>query len=193
MKRKIMITLDGSELSQKVLPTIRQLFPTTGNCGTGETELILVQVIDPLTYTPYISPLSPAMTWDPQLIEHEWVDNRRAIVEQMSQLAHLLEADGYHVRVHIPVGDSVREICALADEQQVDLLAMATHGRTGVKRLLMGSVAEGVMRALSLPILLIHPAKTETPEDIQHVDKQSPDALHLKSRISEVVYETPSV
>ena len=65
MKRKIMITLDGSELSEKVLPTIRQLFPSSGNCGAGETELILVQVIDPLTYTPYVSPLSPAMTWDP--------------------------------------------------------------------------------------------------------------------------------
>lgn len=202
MKRKIMITLDGSELSKKVLSAIRQLFPAT------ETELILLQVIDPLTYTPYVTPMSPSLTWDPQLIEHEWVDHRRMIVEEMNSTAHKLEAEGFHVRAHIPVGDPIKEICALARDEKVDLLAMATHGRTGIMRILMGSVAEGVMRSTSVPLLLIHPEEKSSDEKIS--DKKSGDekssgetitkehehtidAQHMKARKSEVVYETPSV
>lgn len=182
MKRKILVTLDGSELSRKVLPSIRKLFPA------DETELILLQVIDPLTYTPYVTPMAPSLTWDPQLIEHEWVDHRRLVVEEMNGVAHALESEGYHVRVHIPVGDPIREICAIAQEEKIDMLAMATHGRAGIMRLLLGSVAEGILRSLTLPILLIHPEEAKSSEQEQKLDSQ-----HLKVRKSEVVYETPSV
>lgn len=188
MKRKIMITLDGSDLSRKVMPSIRRLFPTT------DTELILLQVIDPLTYSPYVTPMAPSLTWDPQLIEHEWVDHRRIVIEQMNEMAHELESEGFHVRIHIPVGDPIKEICAVAKQEEVDLLAMATHGRTGLKRLLLGSVAEGVLRATSLPVLLIHPEDVKHPQESGKEQVQVDDeAHHLKSRKSEVVYETPSV
>ena len=62
MKRKILITLDGSALSKKVLVAVRQLF------APSDTELFLLQVIDPLTYSPYIVPMTPTLTWDPRSI-----------------------------------------------------------------------------------------------------------------------------
>lgn len=182
MKRKIMITLDGSSLSENALPVVQNLFPAQ------EIEIILVHVIDPLTYSPYVTPMAPSLTWDPQLIEHEWVEHRRVIVDEMNVAAHKLEQQGFHVRVHIPVGDPIHEICEIARTEQVDLLAMATHGRSGIMRLLLGSVAEGVLRSLSLPMLLIRPQEVQIPEKEYSINPQ-----HLKTRKSEVVYETPSV
>lgn len=58
----------------------------------------------------------------------------------------------------LKVGDAVREIIQLADEENVDLIAMGTHGRGGVSRLLMGSVAEGVMRKAPCPVLTVRSA-----------------------------------
>lgn len=183
MKRKILVTLDGSALSKKVLLAVRQSF------APPDTELILLQVIDPLTYSPYIVPMTPTLTWDPQLIEHEWMDHRRIIVEDINGVAHALEAEGYHVCVHIPVGDPIHEICALANAEHVDLVAMATHGRTGIMRLLLGSVAEGVLRSISVPVLLIRPEEVATSSEAEKANAAQPQT----GRRSEVVYETPSV
>ncbi|MFN8446275.1 MAG: universal stress protein [Caldilineaceae bacterium] len=183
MKRKILVTLDGSALSKKVLSAVRQLF------APPDTELILLQVIDPLTYSPYIVPMTPTLTWDPQLIEHEWVDHRRMIVEDINSVAHALEAEGYHVCVHIPVGDPIHEICGAARSEQVDIVAMATHGRSGIMRLMLGSVAEGVLRSISVPVLLVRPEEVATHAEANKANATEPQ----KDRRSEVVYETPSV
>jgi K+-sensing histidine kinase KdpD len=53
------------------------------------------------------------------------------------------------------VGDPVREICRLARENRTGLIVMGTHGRTGVNRLLMGSLAEQVMRKAPWPVLTV--------------------------------------
>lgn len=60
----------------------------------------------------------------------------------------------------LEVGDAVREIIRLADEEKADLIVMGTHGRGGVSRLLMGSVAEGVMRKAPCPVLTLKAAVT---------------------------------
>lgn len=57
-------------------------------------------------------------------------------------------------------GDPVREIVAFAEREQIDLIVMGSHGRTGLPRLLMGSVAEGVARRAPCPVLIVkQPAK----------------------------------
>jgi nucleotide-binding universal stress UspA family protein len=56
---------------------------------------------------------------------------------------------------HVLVGDPADEIVRLADEEQVDLIVMGTHGRTGLPHLLMGSVAEKVVRRSGRPVLTI--------------------------------------
>ena len=52
-------------------------------------------------------------------------------------------------------GSPVTEILAVAEDKKVDLIVMASHGRTGLSRLLMGSVAEGVMREAPCPVLVV--------------------------------------
>ena len=57
------------------------------------------------------------------------------------------------VRYHLLSGDPAKEIVRLADEENVDMIVMGTHGRTGIGRMLMGSVAESVVRHAKCPVM----------------------------------------
>lgn len=71
------------------------------------------------------------------------------------------------VEAEIRSGDAVDEVIAYADEVNADLIVMATHGRTGLSHMLMGSTAEQVIRRASCPVLTLkHPMQvTSLPED----------------------------
>jgi universal stress protein A len=61
---------------------------------------------------------------------------------------------------HFVEGEPAAEICAIAEKEHIDLIVMSSHGRTGLSRVLMGSVAEGVMRRAKCPVLIVkQPAK----------------------------------
>jgi nucleotide-binding universal stress UspA family protein len=76
-----------------------------------------------------------------------------------------LELPDAHIRAErrLERGDPVREILHVADDVRADLIVMGTHGRTGLARLLMGSVAEQVVRQASCPVLTL---KTPVPEEV---------------------------
>lgn len=85
-------------------------------------------------------------------------DLRKTLLEQLRQLR---PPDNVSVEHHLIEGDPAREILRLAQETKCDLIVMSTHGRTGLGRLLMGSVAEEVLRKASCPVLTV---KTPLPE-----------------------------
>jgi nucleotide-binding universal stress UspA family protein len=72
-------------------------------------------------------------------------------------------------------GSPVVEILTFAEEENIDLIVMASHGRTGLSRLLMGSIAEGVMRRAHCPVLIVkqpagqrEPAVSATSQSTEH-------------------------
>jgi nucleotide-binding universal stress UspA family protein len=73
----------------------------------------------------------------------------------------LLRDAGYTVSMRVRFGDPAEEIVAYARDTHIDLIAMATHGRTGLHHLLMGSVAEQVLRRLAIPVMLVRPFAEE--------------------------------
>ena len=76
----------------------------------------------------------------------------------------LLQRDGYTVTSLVRFGEPAEEIADLARCANVDIVAMATHGQTGLRHLLLGSVAEQVLRDLTIPVLMIRPTdRTEDP------------------------------
>lgn len=80
--------------------------------------------------------------------------------ESRRELARLLpEAEGTNVEVtrHVVVGVPYRRIVETAAAEKVDLIVMATHGRTGLSHLVMGSVAERVVRTAPCPVLTMRP------------------------------------
>lgn len=66
------------------------------------------------------------------------------------------------VEIHTDTGDPAEKICELAAAKNADLVILGTHGRTGIKRLLIGSVAEKVVRLAGCPVLVVREKKHHT-------------------------------
>ncbi|MES3628994.1 MAG: universal stress protein [Longimonas sp.] len=88
---------------------------------------------------------------DPMITDSEPV--RARITERLSREADMLREQGVEVESRIRSGNPAEEILALAENDQVDLIAIATVGRTGIARFLLGSVAEKVVRQAPCPVL----------------------------------------
>ncbi|HEY3343035.1 MAG TPA: universal stress protein, partial [Anaerolineae bacterium] len=75
----------------------------------------------------------------------------------LEQVCAQLKVRGLQVRAELCVGNVAESILDYADSSQADLIAMSTHGRHGIGRFLLGSVAEKVIRAARVPVLLVRP------------------------------------
>jgi nucleotide-binding universal stress UspA family protein len=80
---------------------------------------------------------------------------RDAVDDYLTTIAKRLEAQGLRVQTAEPEGSAADAILGLADEVDADLIAMTTHGQTGMRRLLFGSVAGEVLHRSTLPLLLV--------------------------------------
>lgn len=137
---KILVPLDGSELSAAILHIVARV------AGPLDLAMALLQVVEPLSPT---AMGEVAGRW------HEVMALRRADAEQyLSKIAGDLEARGLRVECAVRTGSAVEAIQAYAREQRIGLIAMSTHGRTGLGRLFFGSVAESVLRHATVPVLL---------------------------------------
>jgi nucleotide-binding universal stress UspA family protein len=81
--------------------------------------------------------------------------------EYLASIAAALRARGVRVTIHVSVGDAVGQILAGAREAEADLIAMTTHGRGGLGRLLFGSIAEAVLRQAEIPVFLLRQTKAQ--------------------------------
>jgi nucleotide-binding universal stress UspA family protein len=141
MYRKILVPLDGSKTAEGVLPHAQALAYSEG------AELILVNVA-----------ANPAMDYvfsDPGLAQQAEQAQEEQSQSYMAKVEKQLEAAGFRVSTQLRVGAVADVILDVAEEMQVDLIAMSTHGRTGAARWLLGSVADRVVRASKIPVLLI--------------------------------------
>jgi nucleotide-binding universal stress UspA family protein len=137
---RLLIPLDGSELAQEALG------PTWELAKTLHAEIQLLQVMVPLTYT-YADPAA-------YTIDDHQIENAHRYLEKV---ANELGARGLKVTTFDAIGPAALMIAATAREQGSDLIAMSTHGSGGVTRLLMGSVATGVVQRASVPVLIVRP------------------------------------
>lgn len=169
-KHKILIPLDGSGFSRRILPYVRQF------CHPARDELVLLRVVpEPaVTHTPPPRPIvtdvlvalgQPYPTgWQteravyPRYVNQVWDNVQSALADELREQADCLYDDGYSVTVVIRTGDPAEEIIDFVLHGDIDLVAMATHGRTGLSRLVMGSVATEVLRRVTIPVLLIRPS-----------------------------------
>lgn len=112
-------------------------------------ELHLVHVVHPVGRAPALSELATAT-------EVEQVTMLDEASEELGKLAReAAGATGVHVHTHVRVGEPEREIAQLASDVGADLVVVGTHGRSGIERVLLGSVAESVVRRAPCPVLTI--------------------------------------
>ncbi len=139
--RHILLTTDLSEESRRIFPAARALAKTDG------ARITLLYVLPDLVVTPHGAPFAPPIG-SAGLAEQ--TDAARVEIERLSQeLGSKAEA------VVIPGNDVAREVCRYAAENGCDLIVASTHGRTGFRRLMLGSVAEGILRNSTVPVLCI--------------------------------------
>lgn len=142
MYKKILVPLDGSELAKKGLDEAEKL------AKHFDSEIILFQVV----------PFMP-IYGSPELITPLLVDEKQkeASERYLSDLAEELRKKGLKVRAMVKTGQQVAaEIIDFAKESGVDLIVMCTHGRSGITRWVLGSVAHKVLTRAETPVLLIH-------------------------------------
>ena len=156
MYKRILVPLDGAELAERALPYAEELASHLGS------EVILINVM--------------GANENPDNPEHRvYLNNKVATTEQAIKKSPALPP-GEKVKVASAIiGSSgilthpAEEILDYAEKENVSLIVMATHGRTGIKRWALGSTADKVARASQCPILLIR-ANIDAPESV-HLDK----------------------
>lgn len=145
--RRILIPLDGSELSAQIVPHGARLGALFG------AEYTLLQVVQPARDTLLLSGFH-----DPELDRETLEEHQAQAEQQLTALAGELRAAGHTVQTQVLVAEQpAPAIIDSVAELKIDLIAMATHGHGGLARLLMGSVADKVLRGVEVPLLLYHP------------------------------------
>ena len=148
MYNKIVIPVDGSELAECVLPHIENIV----NHG-GVQEIVFLRVIESVSAS--IAGSDFIMGEE----ESRSLHNRQegAAQDYLDQLIKRLQYDTVTVSSKVITGKAAENIADFAAHQEADLVIMATHGRSGVTRWVMGSVAERVIRWSCVPVLIVRP------------------------------------
>jgi nucleotide-binding universal stress UspA family protein len=167
-KGKVLITLDGSDFSRQIISEVCKFF------GPDQIEIVLLQV-GGVQHGHTGRPSRPASAevpvpmyetaQDVEYMQHpvyasqEYDSAAGVLHDGLRADQEALERDGYTVRSIAKFGDPAREIVATANEEGVSLVAMTTHGRSGLSRLVSGSVAEAVLRNTSIPVFMLRPVE----------------------------------
>ena len=146
MYDRILVATDGSTLSKQAVTSAISLAALSG------AELYVLKVI-PRYPQSYFEGSIPVSVDDVAKIETGWTNNAQAIVDKVKSQA---EAKGIKTKTVISKSDFVGEaIIAAAKKNKADLIGMASHGRKGLKRLLMGSETLNVLTHSHIPVLVL--------------------------------------
>lgn len=145
MYKTILVPLDGSKLAEAILPHAESL------AKIYQAELILLRVVEPT------HEMEAGSRADAKAYLHDREEAENYLKAQQDRLSQ----KGLVVREVISHGPVVEAIIRTADQENVDLIAMASHGRTGLARVFYGSVAAGVLHRVDRPLLLIRAIESD--------------------------------
>lgn len=148
MYKKILVPLDGSEFSECSLAHVKAIA-----LGCSVPEVILMRVIEPVLNPDVVATAPLAQDWMKQVEEENYAKTK----DYLTGLASKLKQDGVSAQTILREGKTAEEILAYSSKNGVDLIVMSTHGRSGVPRWFLGSVAERVARYSTVPVLLVRP------------------------------------
>ena len=157
MYEKILIPLDGSKVGEAALPAIMEL--VAGLTPNKKVEVTLFRSITQLSYWVLAGEASARVPYT----ESELEQLKQKAIEYLDKVGEALTSKGATVKTRVNFGDAASEILKAVEETKADLVAMSTHGRSGLRRWAFGSVTEKVLRAAGIPVLTVRAPK-ETDE-----------------------------
>jgi nucleotide-binding universal stress UspA family protein len=150
--KRIMVPTDGSPESEKAVPIAQQI------ARAQNAEVVLIHVLQPIALE-FTGVEAPA---DPDLYETLLQSMEGQARADLDRLRTSLESDSVRARWLAPRGFAASTLLDYERKELPDLLVMATHGRTGLARFALGSVADRLVREGTVPVLLV---RRETPAD----------------------------
>jgi nucleotide-binding universal stress UspA family protein len=157
MFKRILVPLDGSRFGSRAIQY------ATDVAQRFAAEVILMQVVKPTTLVPAttgmapgIEGLAPAEITVQAALEE---DKRNAAYAKryLSGKAREIRSQGIKVKYEVIIGEPAQSIKKFAQKGHIDLVVMTTHGKSGLKRAIMGSVADAVIRESGKPVLVVRP------------------------------------
>ena len=146
MFTRIMLATDGSKLSQKAAKSAIDL------ASKFNAELVAVKVIPRYVQT-YFEGSFTVADIDVKSIEAQWAAGAQQVLDKISSNA---TAKGVSVKTSVVKSDDIADgLVKAANKMKVDLIVMASHGRKGVKRLLLGSETQNVLTHSEVPVLVL--------------------------------------
>lgn len=172
--KQVLLPLDGSSFSCSMLDCLCRFI------GPEDAKVIVLRVTpwprgltDSSHHFPpvnWLLPLDPALydvlpdterPFQPIYASQEAERARAQIIDELQEQTQQLRAAGYQTRFVVEFGEPAEEIINFIEHHDIDVVAMATHGRSGLGHLVLGSVAEHVLRKVHVPVLLIRPVPHE--------------------------------
>jgi nucleotide-binding universal stress UspA family protein len=158
MAKKILVPLDGSRTAEKIIPQVVKF------TSSSPAELHLLQVISPPTFSmggmrdrPQEPVTYGARKYVDKMVREEKEQEEQLTAESRRYLEKIvtrLGKKGIQAHFLIAFGKDAVQICDIAGRKKFDLIAMATHGRSGLSRWALGSVTDKVLQCSHVPVLV---------------------------------------
>lgn len=149
MYERILVPLDGSEVGEAALPYVEELVSKLS--PEVKVEVTLLQVITSTTHYVVAGETSARIPYTQKELEQI----KRKARDYLKRAGEGLISKRAAVKTKVVIGKAAEEISKAADEINADLIAMSTHGRSGISRLAFGSVTDKVLREGSKPVLMV--------------------------------------
>jgi nucleotide-binding universal stress UspA family protein len=150
MYQTLLVPLDGSPRAESILPYVEKL------AIRFKSTVIFLQVVEPPLQ--FVNPSFYETTIQTDVIHEHLAEFKRKKEEISAYLAGIQEGfqkKGINTGIIVEQGGAVETILSVAQRENADLLAIASHGRSGLSRVFYGSVAAGIMQKIDRPMLII--------------------------------------
>jgi nucleotide-binding universal stress UspA family protein len=148
MYKKIMVPLDGSELAECVFPHLE----TIAKVCQPPAEVTVVQAVEPLS-VPYGIEVFQFSSL--QQVEAFETHRKTGAEKYLKKVVARLKKNGIQARAEVIYGKAGEALSDYATKNKVDLVIIATHGRSGISRWVLGSVADRIVHSARAPVLMV--------------------------------------
>jgi nucleotide-binding universal stress UspA family protein len=149
MFERILVPLDGSKVGEAALPLITQLIDKLA--PSTKVEITLIGVITLLRHWVVVGEASAPVSYT----EEELKLIKDKVADNLAKVAATIQKHNVTIKTIVSTGNAAEEILKAADEIHADLIAMSTHGRSGLRRLAFGSVTDKVLHGAKMPVLMV--------------------------------------
>jgi nucleotide-binding universal stress UspA family protein len=149
MFERVLVPLDGSKVGEAALPVVEQLVDKLA--PRTQVEVVLFGVITLLRHWVVVGEASAPV----QYTEEELTLIKNRVTNYLEKTGETMKKRGLVIKTIVATGNASDEILKAADDIKADLIAMSTHGRSGLRRLAFGSITDKVIRGANVPMLLV--------------------------------------